>query len=201
MKEPVESSTTSVARVTLENRAQVRATLLARRAALSPAQRGAADAAIGQRLDTLLARLTPASIGAYWPMRGEPELVGALTRWHEAGLTVALPRVLAPDAALQFIRWHPGAPLVRGRFNTREPAPGAALEPVALVIPCVGFDRHGHRLGYGGGFYDRTLAAMPAVVTIGVAYETCELAAFEAEPHDRPMDWVVTEQRLLGRTA
>lgn len=173
--------------------------MLARRAALRPSARVAADAAIAARLDVLVRRLAPAAVAGYWPIRDEPELVGALTRWHEAGLVVALPRVVGAGEALRFARWRPGVAMAAGPFGTRHPDPHEPVEPDLLVLPCVGFDLHCHRLGYGGGYYDRTLAAMPAAATVGVAYDECELAAFEAQPHDRPLDWLVTQTRTLSR--
>ena len=163
------------------------------------AQRAAADAAIAARLDAIVAGLAPMSVAGYWPMRGEPELIGAFTRWHAAGIVVALPCVVGAEAPLQFLRWEPGMPMSRGTFGTREPSHGEAVEPAVLLLPCVGFERRGYRLGYGGGYYDRTLAARPGVVTIGVAYDECELADFAPQPHDRPVDWLVTQTRTLQR--
>lgn len=173
--------------------------MLARRAAIPPAIRVRADEAIGARLDALVARFAPASVAGYWPMRDEPELVAAMTRWHEAGIVVALPRVQGAGVALRFLRWRPGAAMVPGPFGTRHPEACEPVEPGLLVLPCVGFDRRCYRLGYGGGYYDRTLAAMPRAKTVGVGYDECELASFEARPHDRPMDWLVTQTRTLRR--
>ncbi|MEN9317110.1 MAG: hypothetical protein RIS35_3503 [Pseudomonadota bacterium] len=176
----------------------MRRDLLALRAAILPSERAAADAAIGHRLDAVLSRLAPAVVAGYWPMRDEPELIGLFTRWHAAGVGIALPRVVGADQPLVFDRWSPGAPMAHGLFGTRHPASCEPLAPEALLIPCVGFDAGGYRLGYGGGFYDRTLPVMTGVFTIGIAYDECELAGFERAPHDRPLDRIVTQTRVLA---
>lgn len=168
-----------------------------RREALAPRARAEADAAIAAGLDAQLRVLAPEVVGVYWPMLGEPELVDAYTRWHEAGLVVALPRVVGRDAPLAFSRWHPGAALAGGPFGTRQVEPHDPVAPQLLVLPCLGFDAQGFRLGYGGGFYDRTLATMAGVATIGVAYDDCEVTGFAPHVHDHPLDRIVTERRTL----
>lgn len=179
------------------DRAGARRTLLALRAGIAPAQRVAADEAIAARLDAIVRALAPEVVGGYWPMRDEPELVAAFTRWHAAGIAVALPRVVAAGVALEFGRWEPGAALVQGPFRTLHPEPHRPVVPQLLVLPCVGFDRHCFRLGYGGGYYDRTLAAIPGARAVGVGYDECEIAEFPCEPHDRRLDWIVTQTRVL----
>lgn len=138
-------------------------------------------------------------VAGYWPMRDEPELIALLSRWHAAGVGIALPRVVGTARPLAFERWAPGAPMAHGPFGTRHPASCEPLEPEVLLIPCVGFDAGCYRLGYGGGFYDRTLEVMAGVTTIGIAYDECELTVFEQAPHDRPLDRIVTQSRVLTR--
>lgn len=136
----------------------------------------------------------------YWPIHDEPDLRPAMRDWHDAGLVIALPRVIARDSPLGFGVWHPDEPLESGPFGTRHPATVVPdLCPDLIVIPCLGFDARCYRLGYGGGFYDRTLARLPGSRSAGVAYDACEVTGFDAHSHDLPLDWVVTESRLIRR--
>lgn len=181
------------------DRGAARRALRERRAALGEAARMRAAQAIASRLEALVTAARPAVVGAYWAMKEEPELAGAMAHWHAAGLAVALPRVAAADAPLEFVRWHPGAALAAGPFGTLHPEGAQALRPDLLVIPCLGFDARCYRMGYGGGYYDRTLERLGAVATVGVAYDCCEVRGFAPHEHDLPLDWVVTEQRVLRR--
>lgn len=183
------------------DREGARAQLRARRAAMPAAARIDADAAICARLDTLVRALAPATVAGYWAMRDEPELVALLTRWHEAGVAIALPRVVRADAPLEFGRWHPGATMTAGPHGTRHVEPHLALAPELILLPCLGYDRFCHRLGYGGGYYDRTLEALAGTRTVGVAYDDCEVTGFRAQAHDLPLDRIVTERRTLARPA
>ncbi len=149
----------------------------------------------------LAPRFQPGAVlGAYWAMRGEPVLQAACAQWHEQGWTIALPRVVARDAPLAFGRWTPWIAMRAGAFGVMEPDPFEALAPDLLLVPCVGFDARGYRLGYGGGFYDRTLAQR-ALPVLGIAYEQDQIDGFEPEPHDRPLDAVATEAGLHEWTA
>lgn len=178
-----------------------RVALQTRRAALVGEDRRAADSAIVARLRDLVARWAPRVLAGYWPMRDEPDLRAALAQWHGEGVVVALPRVAARASPLEFGRWSPDTTLAEGPFGTRHPQPHEPLEPDLLVLPCLGFDPRCHRLGYGGGYYDRTLAALPGARAVGVAYDDCEIVGFDAQPHDRPLDAIVTERRVLLRSA
>ncbi len=181
------------------DRPAARALLIARRLALPPAERAAADEAIAEALLAEIAALHPAPAGpvaVYWPMRGEPELAAAWSALDAAGHRLCLPVVVARDAALAFGQWRPGDPLARAGFGVLVPAQFVPVDPDLLVIPCVGFDLDGHRLGYGGGFYDRTLAGGQRVA-LGVAHDTCEMTGFVAQPYDRPLQRVITERRCL----
>ena len=110
----------------------------------------------------------------------------------ERGVRVALPVVIAHGQPLEFREWRPGARLARGVWNIPYPADGAVVTPDVAVAPLVGFDRACYRLGYGGGFFDRTLASLePRALAIGVGYPQSELATIFPQPHDVPMDWIV----------
>jgi 5-formyltetrahydrofolate cyclo-ligase len=168
--------------------------LIAERLAMSPEARGDAGATIGAALD---ARFPPGSlalVAGYWPIRGEYDPLGYLRRAIDAGAAAALPVVTGPGAPLEFRPWTPEARMEAGRWITFHPALGPAVTPTALLIPLVGFDAAGHRLGYGGGFYDRTLAALnPRPLAIGIGFEMARLASIDPGPHDAPMDVFITE--------
>jgi 5-formyltetrahydrofolate cyclo-ligase len=175
-------------------RKAARARLITERLAMASEARTAASAAIGAALE---ARLPPGSIalvGAYWPMQGEYDVLGYLRRVIEAGAQAALPVVVEPRTPLQFRRWTPATRLESGRGGTLHPSDGSAVAPLALLIPLVGFDDAGHRLGYGGGFYDRTLAALkPRPLAVGVGFEAGRLGSIDPAAHDQRMDLIVTE--------
>jgi len=159
--------------------------------------------AIGSRLVDLVALLRPAILGLYWPVRGEPDLVAWLAALT-TGTVLALPVVDGPAQPLRFVAWRPGDPMVPGAYRIPRPAAGPTVVPDALVVPCVGFDARCHRIGYGGGFYDRTLAAASASrvggrrpVAIGVAFDELEVADVTPEMHDVALDAVVTPTRVM----
>ena len=137
-------------------------------------------------------------LALYWPIRGEPDPRPWLPVLAQLGWRFALPRVAGQGLPLEFGRWTPGQPMRAAGFGLMLPDPFELVLPDALVIPCVGFDARAYRLGYGAGFYDRTLEARP-VPAIGVAYDGCELSSFEAHTHDRPLDCVLTETRVVRR--
>lgn len=181
-------------------RRALRSLLLAQRDGLPAATRAAHAARISATLDRLLTQHPARVIGAYWPMRAEPDIRALLTTWYERGHVMALPQVVARAAPLQFVRWTPASRLLEERTGARIADPAAeVVEPDLLVIPCVGFDAARYRLGYGGGYYDRTLAArarqtpMRPVRTWGLAYECSRLPDLRPEPHDVPLDLIITE--------
>jgi 5-formyltetrahydrofolate cyclo-ligase len=171
-----------------------RARLIAARLELASQARTAASAAITA---ALAARFPPgeiALVGGYWPIRGEYDPLGYLGAAIQAGAAAALPAVVAPAAPLEYRPWTPNTRMAPGRWDTLHPETGPAVSPNSLLIPLVGFDAAGHRLGYGGGFYDRTLAALrPRPLAIGVGFELGRLPRFEPAAHDERMDVVVTE--------
>ncbi|MFP5406878.1 MAG: 5-formyltetrahydrofolate cyclo-ligase, partial [Gammaproteobacteria bacterium] len=147
--------------------------MLARRRTLPFTWRHAADAAIGQRLLAWLGQREPSALALWWPLPGEPDLTPLFAPLTAQGWTIALPRAVAADQPLEFGLWSPAVALVEHRHRVLVPEPFAAVTPALLVAPCLGFDPRGWRLGYGGGYYDRTLAAL-GIPAAGVAYDACE---------------------------
>lgn len=177
---------------------QLRREMRERRAAVPLDRRTAWSAAATARLLTVLDAAGPGPVAAF---RALPEeiatdgLIEALVARHGH---VLLPRQEGKGRPLVFRRWAPGEPLVPGPFGVSEPAPDAPVaEPRIVVVPLLAFDDRGYRLGYGGGFYDRTLArlqaASPPPLAIGFAFELQHLDAVPVGPYDRPLDGVVTE--------
>jgi 5,10-methenyltetrahydrofolate synthetase len=140
------------------------------------------------------------SIGAYWPIKGEFDALPALYRWSEAepGRRIGLPVVDRETKHLRFHVWYPGCPMEEDAYGIPKPKDTEAFEPELLLVACVGFGPKGLRLGYGGGFYDRTLADLkPRPYTVGVGYMHGHVPWLEAEPHDVPLDAMLTEEGVF----
>ncbi len=177
-----------------DERAALRRRLLAAREAMPPPARATASAAITRALIAQLGDANPGVVAGYLPHRGEYECQPVLERVAALGGLVALPVPLRPRRAMIFRRWTPETPMAAGPGGILHPADGPSLTPDLVLVPLVGFDATGHRLGYGGGYYDRTLAALsPRPVTIGVAFELGRLGTLQPKPHDVALDWIVTE--------
>ncbi len=179
---------------TTHHKILLRQQLLAVRSALGAEQRAQWDLAIGLQLQIDCARQSITRLGVYWPIRSEPDLRASYTILHQSGVELLLPVVLERDAPLQFVPWMPGSAMVRDLSGVPVPAKQPLqAPPAALLIPCVGFNRMQFRLGYGAGFYDRTLANTPNLYTIGVAY-SCLEAEFDAAQHDIALKKIITEK-------
>jgi 5,10-methenyltetrahydrofolate synthetase len=186
--------TTAVAAPALEgDKAGLRKALTAARCALDPTQKQVWDAQICANLLAWWERGKPAQLGVYWPLAGEPDLHPAYAELARAGVRLALPVVHEKNAALGFAEWEPGEAMVRDRMGVAVPELLRPVDrPAALVIPCLGFNQHGYRLGYGGGYYDRTLAPHPRPLAVGIAYALAA-ACFADDPHDVALDLIITE--------
>ncbi len=172
--------------------------LLAERAALPVATRQTAAQSIAIHLDHLLAQrfvsLDGLIISAWWPIKAELDLRFWLATLAAKGATAALPVILTPKAPLAFRVWTAGAPMERGFWNIPTPATGPEITPHITLSPLVGWDTAGYRLGYGGGYFDRTLASLtPSPIAIGIGLDAARLPTIFPQPHDIPMDFILTE--------
>jgi len=157
--------------------------------------------AIELHLVDQLSRLTPRVLGAYWPHRDEYDPM-PLAAWHTGrNGDVALPAVVARGRPLEYRPWTPDTPMAPGRFSfgIPEPVNGPAVVPDLLLVPLLGFDAAGYRLGYGGGYFDRTLGAWSSrPKTIGVCFELGRMPTIQPQPHDIPLDMIVTEAGVFA---
>jgi 5-formyltetrahydrofolate cyclo-ligase len=168
--------------------------LITARLSLAAAQRETWSAAIAAALERLIGDVRGIIVSTYWPFRGEPDLRPFMRRVTARGGTCALPVVVEKGQPLSFRSWAEGEALARGVWNIPVPAEGRPVVPDIAIAPVVGFDRQCYRLGYGGGFFDRTLAALaPRPRVIGVGYGLQALETIHPLPHDIPMTAIVTE--------
>ena len=185
----------------IDSKAPLRAEAAARR----PGLRIAAGPDAGERVrDQFVKAIQPPSgavIGGYWPMRDELDVTPLLRHLHERGHVCLLPVVIERGVPLVFRTWSPGTPLVRGPFGVQEPGGDCPeARPEIVLVPVLAFDRSGHRLGYGAGYYDRTLRALRRtgpVLAVGIAYEGQSIATVPHDQTDEPLDWVVTEAEAM----
>lgn len=186
---PHSTSSTSAAKAGLREQA------LARRDALAPEIRRAGSLAIAEHVLAVGGLSAAGLVGAFWPIRSEADPRPLIERLFARGQRVALPKV-TPDG-LVFREWRAGEALVAGRFGLSEPHDDLpALDPTALIVPLAAFDRRGQRIGYGRGYYDQAISRLSRngpVLTIGIAFSVQEIDRVPAEPHDRPLDHLVTE--------
>lgn len=142
----------------------------------------------------------PSVIAGFWPLADEPDLIALYRQWHDSGLTVALPVMQPDDQTLEFHRWQPDKDLVQAAFRVLEPPATNPVHPDVVLVPTLGFTPSADRLGYGKGFYDRTLARLNTqnrhLTTIGVAWDNGNLhdwdPDYRAADHDHPLDAIIT---------
>ena len=183
-----------------DRKAELRRAALARRDALPVAERA-------QAAETIAARAFPLAVAGgvvvsgYMPMKSEINPLPLLRKLAEAGARLALPVVAGPGKPLIMRAWSFGEPLVAGVWGIRQPlAQAPATEPAILIVPLLAFDRAGHRIGYGAGYYDMTIAAAHArgaVSAVGIAFAAQEVDAVPAGPRDEPLDLVLTEREVI----
>ncbi|MER8664463.1 5-formyltetrahydrofolate cyclo-ligase [Mesorhizobium sp. M1148] len=168
--------------------------LIAARLAVSADARVAMSRAIAEGVDAAIGDIAGRMVSLYWPFRGEPDLRPWMASINERGGRTALPIVIEKGQPLIFRAYVPGDRLEKGIWNIPIPAEGEPVLPDIVISPIVGIDPRNYRLGYGGGFFDRTLAAMPfKPLVIGVGYELQRIPTIYPQPHDIPMDQLVTE--------
>ncbi|HEU5191756.1 MAG TPA: 5-formyltetrahydrofolate cyclo-ligase [Methylomirabilota bacterium] len=156
------------------------------------------------RIDAHLERAFPGLVSTRlafcWPMHGEYDARPLVQGLRGRGAVTALPVVVAPGRPLEFRAWHPDIALAPGPLGIPYPEASEAIVPTVILVPMIGWDAAGHRLGYGGGYFDRTLATLdPRPTSIGVGYELSRIATIHPQPWDIPMDWVVTERGVYRR--
>ncbi|GIK99104.1 MAG: 5-formyltetrahydrofolate cyclo-ligase [Alphaproteobacteria bacterium] len=160
-------------------------------------ERRAWSTSIETALETRLPFLANALVGFYWPFKGEFDARPLVRRLHGRGARFALPVVVEKAAPLVFRAWAPGDRLEPGIWQIPVPVEDRQVEPDLLLVPLVGFDAQGFRLGYGGGYYDRTIAKFGRrPLAIGIGFELSAIATIHPQPHDIPMDMIVTEASL-----
>ena len=179
-------------------KAALRQQLKARRASLDDAGKAERDRRIGEQVLAWWRRVRPPVLAVYWPLRGEPDLGDLYRALSLEGAVLALPVVVERHAPLAFAEWTPGEPMTTDPMGIAVPARLRTIpRPPALLVPCLGFNEFGYRLGYGGGFYDRTLAGGVKPATLGIAY-ACQQLSFPEDTHDLPLDIVITECSSLA---
>ena len=173
-------------------RAAERERLIGERERVDPATREQWRRRIDAHLQRSFTGLAAATLAFCWPMRGEYDARPLANALRERGAVTALPVVVAPRQPLAFREWHPGVALASGPLGIPYPAGSDPVVPTVALIPLNGWDEAGHRLGYGGGFFDRTLASQRKPVAIGVGYELGRTKTIRPQAWDIPMDWIVT---------
>jgi len=170
-----------------------RARLIAARLAIPADERAARGRRLAGKLDALLPDLNDRTVSLYWPLRGEPDLRDWLQAIRARGAICALPVVVERNVPMIFRTWRPGEPIVRDLWNIPVPEQGVAVSPDIVLAPVVGFDEERFRLGYGGGYFDRTLASLSTKpYVVGIGYTEAEIKTIYPLDHDIRMDAIVT---------
>jgi 5-formyltetrahydrofolate cyclo-ligase len=187
----------------IEAKRTLRSAMLAWRAALSEDERRAAAGGLLDQFQLEQPIETPCVVSGFWPMREELDIRPLMFELFNQGCELALPVVMAKGQPLVFRAWRPGDALEQGVFNTLHPSPKReVVEPDALIVPLLACDKEGWRLGYGGGFYDRTLRDLRKrrkVLAMGVAFD--DQLVGEDVPHgpdDERLDWLLTDRRACA---
>lgn len=175
-------------------RRALRREMVEKRMALTGEMRSGFSAAIVAHLLHHFPRLSRGIVAFCWPVKNEPDVRAALEEWRRQGGRAALPVVVAEGTPLAFRAWAADTPLEADRYGIPTPSRGDWLHPDAILLPLNAFDAQGYRLGYGGGYFDRTLASLsPRPLAIGVGFEMNRVPSIRPEAHDQRLDWIVTE--------
>jgi len=178
-------------------RALLRREKIAARLALSPADHADASERVRRQLVGLLAAYPPGVLGFCLAVRGEVDCLPLVTELGVAGWSFVMPVVEVKNAPMRFRCWHPGAPMGTDPHGIPVPMTEESPPPKILLLPLVAWDADGYRLGYGGGYFDRTLAALETQgrrpLTIGVGFDLARVDTIRPAPHDAPLDFIVTE--------
>ena len=179
----------------------LRGQALARRNAAEPALREAFATRLALAGVELARKSIVRSVAAFWPLPGEPDTRGLLAALNYHEFASALPVVVGPGQPLLFRKWAPRDLLLEGPYGIMQPSAHLPeILPDILFVPLAAFDRRGHRIGFGAGYYDRTLEALRAikpVLAVGTAYSVQEVPAIPEEPHDQRLDLVITETEWI----
>ena len=174
--------------------------LIAARAALTPETLDSWRRRMDGFIEASFPGLARCRLAFCWPIKGEYDARHLARTLRERGALTALPVVVAPKTPLKFRAWHPGVRLEKGALDIPFPSDSAEVVPNAVLLPMNGWDRQGYRLGYGAGFFDRTLASLAKKpLVIGVSYELAKLDTIHPQSWDLPMDYVVTERGVYRR--
>lgn len=184
-----------------ENKELLRRSYLERRNDLLLSDRVKISSQISDNTFNFFTRHDRGVVAGYWPVKSEVDVLPLLEKWRETGKKVALPVVVERNAPLSFYLWTPETPMRDSDWGIKEPYVGKdqAVLPDIVLVPLVAFDRQGRRLGYGGGYYDRTLRELSRIksfITIGMGYASQECEMIPAEDHDVTLDYIVTEKEV-----
>jgi 5-formyltetrahydrofolate cyclo-ligase len=186
----------------IEQKRQLRRAMIERRAALAEGEREAAARALVKMFRQEKPFALTGVVTGFWPIKDEIDIRPLMQEMADAGCQLALPVVQGKGKPLQFRSWSPGDALEAGVFGTLQPAAHrVSVEPAALLVPLLACDEEGWRLGYGGGFYDRTLKALRArrsVTAVGVAFNIQVIAAVPHGADDQRLDWLLTDKRACA---
>jgi 5,10-methenyltetrahydrofolate synthetase len=178
-----------------------REALIERRMRLSADELDAKRQSMDRHIERAFPNLARGVVALCWPFKNEYDARYLARRLRERGATTALPVVVKPRTPLLFREWHPGTALAKGVYDIPYPTEASPeVTPDSVLLPMNGFDDAGYRLGYGGGFFDRTLAALAThPLVIGVTFELARIPTIHPQPYDIPMDFVVTERGVYRR--
>ena len=186
----------------IDDKRTLRSAMLAWRGALSEDERRAAAAGLVATFARERPFETPAVVSGFWPIKEEIDIRPLMIELHNTGCQLVLPVVQGKGKPLLFRAWRPGDPLEQGVFGTLQPSPRReTLEPDALIVPLLACDEDGWRLGYGGGFYDRTLAGLRSrkrVTAVGVGFNAQLVDEVPHGPDDQRLDWLLTDKRACA---